>query len=185
MLLCCDPPMYGRALGRDQFDDRHPPAGGDHDGQPGQQQLPDPRASSRVGAASRYTPAKTGTTRNAWSILVRKPRPTSAPTSAIHRVPAVSTARTVAYAPATSSSTSSASGLLNRNISVATGVVARTAPAISPASRAVPAPDGGVQHADRGDAEERLRAPGSTSRSARRPGRRGPSATVTPGSCRR
>ncbi|MCF0096201.1 hypothetical protein B0E54_05066 [Micromonospora sp. MH99] len=52
----------------------------------------------------------------------------------IHRVLAVSTARTVAYAPPTSSSTSSASGLLKRNMSVATGVTARTAPAIRPAT---------------------------------------------------
>jgi hypothetical protein len=66
--------------------------------------------------------------------LVRKPRPTSAPTSVIHRVLAVSTARTVPYAAATSRSTSRASGLLNRNIRVATGVTASTAPAISPAT---------------------------------------------------
>ncbi|RAO50565.1 hypothetical protein PSN01_04503 [Micromonospora saelicesensis] len=65
---------------------------------------------------------------------MRKPKPTSTPTSTIHRVLAVSSARTVAYAPATSSRTSSASGLLNRNISVATGVTARTAPAIRPAA---------------------------------------------------
>ncbi len=46
---------------------------------------------------------------------------------------AVSTARTTAYAPATRVSTSSASGLLNRNISTATGVSAATDPAISAA----------------------------------------------------
>ncbi len=44
---------------------------------------------------------------------------------------AFSSARTSPYAPSVSSSTSSASGLLNRNISVATGVVASTAPASS------------------------------------------------------
>jgi hypothetical protein len=65
---------------------------------------------------------------------VRKPAPTSAPASISHRAEAVSVARTVAYAAATSSSTSSASGLLNRNISTATGVSASTAPAISPAT---------------------------------------------------
>ncbi len=65
---------------------------------------------------------------------MRKPRPTSTPTSKIHRVLAVSSARTVAYAPATSRSTNSASGLLNRNISVATGVTASTTPAIRPAA---------------------------------------------------
>ena len=56
-----------------------------------------------------------------------------------HRVPGVgrrlaSTARSVAAAEPTSSSTSRASGLLKRNISTATGVSARTAPAISPAA---------------------------------------------------
>src|SRR5439155_3173885 len=50
-----------------------------------------------------------------------------------HRVDAVSTARTVAYAAATSSSVSSASGLLYRNISAAAGVTASAAPANSPA----------------------------------------------------
>src|SRR5690349_3282713 len=42
-------------------------------------------------------------------------------------------ARTVQYAATTSSRTSSASGLLYRNITVATGVSASTAPAIRPA----------------------------------------------------
>ena len=45
-----------------------------------------------------------------------------------------STARRVAYAEPTSSSVSSASGLSNRNISTATGVVASTTPASSPAA---------------------------------------------------
>ncbi len=45
-----------------------------------------------------------------------------------------SSARTVAATDPMSSSTSSASGLSNRNISVATGVSASTAPAISPAT---------------------------------------------------
>ena len=46
---------------------------------------------------------------------------------------AVSVARTTKYAAATINRTSSASGLLNRNISAATGVSARAAPAIRPA----------------------------------------------------
>ena len=54
-------------------------------------------------------------------------------------MPAVSTARCVAYAAPTSSSTSSASGLLNRNIRTATGVSASAAPAISPAPGPGPA----------------------------------------------
>jgi hypothetical protein len=89
-----------------------------------------------TGAATRYVSANAGTTRNACSILVRKPKPTSAPTATIQRTRPLSTARTVAYAPSTSSSTSSASGLLNRNISTPTGVSAMT----TPASRPAPAP---------------------------------------------
>ena len=58
----------------------------------------------------------------------------------------------MAYAPATSSSTSSASGLLNRNISTATGVSAITAPASSPAAGPNQRRTVGVEHADRGDA---------------------------------
>ena len=50
---------------------------------------------------------------------------------------AVSMARTTQYAAATISSTSSASGLLNRNINAATGVSASAAPASRPGARAV------------------------------------------------
>ena len=50
------------------------------------------------------------------------------------RVPPASTARTRAYAPATSSSVRIASGLLKRNMSAATGVSARAAPASSAAA---------------------------------------------------
>src|ERR1700758_1618760 len=58
--------------------------------------------------------------------------PTAASTS--HRVLSRSIARCTAYPAAVISSTSSASGLLNRNMSAAAGVSASTAPAISPAS---------------------------------------------------
>jgi hypothetical protein len=61
--------------------------------------------------------------------LVRNPSPTSAPESSIQRVRPFSTARSVAYAASVSSRTSKASGLLNRNISAATGVRASTVPA--------------------------------------------------------
>ena len=50
-----------------------------------------------------------------------------------HLVRPFSIARTRVYAAAVISSTSRASGLLNRNISAATGVSARTSPAMSPA----------------------------------------------------
>ena len=50
-----------------------------------------------------------------------------------HLVRPFSIAWTSAYAAAVINSTSSASGLLNRNISTATGVSASTIPAMSPA----------------------------------------------------
>jgi hypothetical protein len=66
--------------------------------------------------------------------LARKPKPTKTPAQSSHLVRPVSIAREVAHAPAIISSTSSASGLLKRNISTATGVSASTAPAIRPAA---------------------------------------------------
>ena len=91
------------------------------------------RCHSPTGAATRNASASPGTTRKACSILVRNAKPSAQPANAIHRVLAVSVARTTQYAAATSSSTSSASGLLNRNINAATGVSASAAPAIRPA----------------------------------------------------
>src|SRR5581483_7606459 len=97
------------------------------------------RRHSVVGAATTYTSANAGSTRNACSVLVRKAKPMHAPASASQRVCAradstLVTARTTQYAPRVISSTSNASGLLNRNISAATGVTASTAPAMSPAA---------------------------------------------------
>ena len=66
--------------------------------------------------------------------MARKPNPSRAPARTIQRVRPESVARTIAYAAAVISSTSSASGLLNRNISVATGVMASTPAAMSPAA---------------------------------------------------
>ena len=51
-----------------------------------------------------------------------------------HFVRPFSIARTSVQAAAVISSTSSASGLLNRNISAATGVSASTSPAMTPAA---------------------------------------------------
>ena len=101
--------------------------------------------------------ASAGTIRKPCSILVRNAKPSSTPASTSHRARASSTARTVAYAAAVISSTSSASGLLNRNISVATGVVARIAPASSPAVGDDTRLHRGVEQRDRGDALQRLR----------------------------
>ncbi len=92
------------------------------------------RRRRRGGPATRYASAKAGTTMNAWSILVMNPKPTSAPAVTSHAVRPLSMALTVAYAAPTSSSVSSASGLLNRNIRAATGVTASTAPASRPAA---------------------------------------------------
>lgn len=77
---------------------------------------------------------KAGRIRKAARVLVRKARPNIAPVSSSHRVPAVSIARTSPYAASVSSSTSSASGLLKRNISAATGVSASAVPASRPPS---------------------------------------------------
>lgn len=62
--------------------------------------------------------------------------PRKTPTRANHRADDASTARTVAHAPRVIVRVSSASGLLNRNMSTATGVRAR----IAPASSAAPCP---------------------------------------------
>ena len=100
------------------------------------QQIEQPAAQRRC-PRDQVRRANAGSTRNACSILARKPKPTAAPAATNHqRLLSFSHARCMQYAPATSSSTSSASGLLNRNISAATGVSARTAPA----SSAAPAP---------------------------------------------
>ena len=66
-------------------------------------------------------------------------------------------ARCTQYAPATSSSTSSASGLLKRNINAATGVSAKTVPGEQCRGGSARAAHGGVEQRDRADALERLR----------------------------
>src|SRR5205823_736118 len=81
------------------------------------------------GPATKYTTPNTGTTSNACSSFVKKPKPTHEKANTSHQVDPRSSARVTPYAPATSSSTSNASGLLKRNISVAIGVSAITAPA--------------------------------------------------------
>ena len=69
--------------------------------------------------------------------MVRNPNPSSTPAITSQRVRPRSIARWTQYADAVISSTSSASGLLNRKISAAAGVSASTAPATRPA----PAPN--------------------------------------------
>src|SRR5882757_2362933 len=133
MLLFVEPPTYGRL-----------PAGVSSTiaiHQPADTTIANPDASNcrmrrrnGVGAAMRYTRPNAGTTRKACSILVRKPKPTAEPAAISHQVLPASRARTTQYAASTSSSTSNASGLLNRNITTATGVNARTSPASRPAT---------------------------------------------------
>jgi hypothetical protein len=66
--------------------------------------------------------------------LVRNAKPSAAPARDSQTALAFSSARVVQYAPATMSSTSSASGLSKRNISTATGVRASARPPIRPAT---------------------------------------------------
>ena len=87
------------------------------------------------GTATSTTSPSAGSTRNACSSLARNAKPIAAPDNAIQRVEcALCSARTTQYPAATSSSTSRASGLLNRNINAATGVSASAEPASRPAA---------------------------------------------------
>ncbi len=65
---------------------------------------------------------------------MRKPRPMKTPTIIIHFGEACSIALIVAQAPSAMSRVRSASGLLKVNIRAATGVSARTTPAMRPAA---------------------------------------------------
>ena len=131
-VLFVEPPMYGRfAAGVSTTIAIHQPA-------PATIEtaitMPWRRRRTREpGAATRYANAKPGIARNAWSSLARNAKPRARPTSTTQRVLPSSMARVNQYAPSTRQSTNSASGLLNRNIRVATGVVANTAPASNPA----------------------------------------------------
>src|ERR1700744_2994637 len=123
MLLSLEPSIIGRdpAGQRATIATHHPPANtivaaAASDGVT--------RGRTPTGAATMYTIAKPGSTRNACIIFARNANPSSAPTPSSQRVAAPSSARTRQYADATSRQTSSASGLLNRNISAATGAPA-------------------------------------------------------------
>ena len=95
---------------------------------------PSSRRRTVVSAQTSQTSPSAGSTRNTWSDLVRKPKPVNTPASAIHRTEPASTARRVAQTASAMSRVSRASGLLNRNISTATGVRAMTSPPSSPAA---------------------------------------------------
>ena len=127
-----DPPMYGRLdAGHSSTMAIHHPAATTV-ATPIDARCPI-RRQKVVGAANRYTSANAGRTRNDWSILARNANPTSEPANVSQRHDACSRARVTAYAAPHSNSMSSASGLLNRNMRAATGVVASTTPARSAA----------------------------------------------------
>ena len=133
MLLLVDPPKYGRsAAGTSSAIATH---------QPPPTMMAAPASSTCLirlpsfgGPAHRYATANPGTTRNACIILARNAKPSSRPANTSHFDRPFSRARTIVYAAAVSSSTSRASGLLNRNISAAAGVSARVRPAMRPAT---------------------------------------------------
>ena len=109
------------------------------------------RRQSVVGAAHRYAAASAGQHEEGLQHLRQEPEARGTPRrAAASASPPSRRRRVVAHAAATISSTSSASGLLNRNISTATGVSARTAPASSPAA--------GPAHAAHRRVEQRHRA---------------------------
>ncbi len=77
-----------------------------------------------------------GTTSSAAAIFVSKPRPTNAPESSSQRaLPPLRRPRSAAQTAAVMQSTSSASGLLWREIATVIGVSASVSPAAKPAAR--------------------------------------------------
>ena len=133
MLLCCDPPMKGREpTGVSITAAIHQPAETTIEASAISRSTT--RRPSLGGAATRYARPSGGTTSSTCSCFVRNPKPMSAPVATIHLRRPSSIARNVVYAASVMRSTSSASGLLNLNMSAATGVVAITAPAIRPAA---------------------------------------------------
>ena len=101
-----------------------------------------PAASERTAAArprgAIHSHAATipGTTSSAAAIFVSKPRPTSAPDTISHFVePSRRSPRSIAQSAAVMQSTSSASGLLWREIATVIGVSASVSPATVPAAR--------------------------------------------------
>ena len=159
-----------------ELDDGDPPAGRqDHraDRRGATCQI---RLRSVVSARRRGRPGRSRARRGrTCRVLVRKPRPMKTPTTMNHFGEACSIDFIVAQAPSAMSSVSSASGLLNRNISTATGVSAMTAPAMRPAAGAEVALDGRVERRRRvATPMSDLRAGGSRRSSARGPAPTGP-----------
>ena len=96
-------------------------------------------ASRPLGATHSHAATIPGTTISATAILASKPRPTSAPERTSQRVRPSSSARPSAHSAPAQHRTSSASGLLWREIATVIGVSASTSPATNPARAAEPA----------------------------------------------
>ena len=87
------------------------------------------------GATQKYASASAGSTSRPVPIFVSKPAPTITPAQTNHLVLPSSAARTVNHSAAVEHSTTSASGLLWREIATAIGVSASTRPAAKPPAR--------------------------------------------------
>ena len=87
------------------------------------------------GPAHSHAAASPGTMISAAAILVSNPSPIATPASTIQRVRPSASPRTTHHSAATQHSTSSASGLLWREIATLIGVSASTSPATKPAGR--------------------------------------------------
>ena len=113
--------MYGRSAGGPQLHDEHPPARAHHQRDAARAQVaqpPPPADRRREQPHRRQRGQHEERLQHLGEEAERRPASRPAAASGCRRV---STARSVAYAAPTSSSTSSASGLLNRKISTATG----------------------------------------------------------------
>ena len=88
------------------------------------------------GATQNHASARPGTTSSAAAIFVSNPSPTNTPLSTSHlRLPPLRRPRSSAHTAPTRHSTSSASGLLWREIATVIGVSASVRPATKPAWR--------------------------------------------------
>ena len=187
-LLFCEPPMYGRLDAGESYDDRDPPARRR-------------RASRRPATTSwRIAPPElrrpgeqvarapnAGQHEERLQLLGEEPKPTQRAGEHEPARAAVFDARGSSRTRRpTSSSTSSASGLLNRNISVGDrrGREHRAGDA-APAAGENQRSHGRVEHADRGDALERLRYEDAPRVHAEDAGRELHRPTATRASCRR
>ena len=115
-----------------ELDRRHPPSGRDDHGRAARGELPDPPAQRRR-SRDEIHEREAGHDEERLEHLGQEAEADERADEHEPSRPAVLQRATIAYAEPVSRSTSNASGLLKRNMSVATGVSARTAPATRPA----------------------------------------------------